>query len=54
MNLTSSQLQKIALARIFYSDARIYILDNPFNHLNSENVSIVEKMLRDRQRQRNK
>jgi len=30
---TPSQYQKIALGRIFCSNADIYILDNPFSHL---------------------
>lgn len=39
---TQSQLQKIALARVFCSDSDVYILDNPFNHLNAESAAIVE------------
>jgi ABC-type multidrug transport system fused ATPase/permease subunit len=47
---TSSQLQRISLARVFCSSANIYILDNPFNHLSSESCQIVEDMLREKQK----
>lgn len=48
---TQSQLQKIALARVFCSDSDVYILDNPFNHLNAESAAIVEEILREKQSQ---
>lgn len=46
---TKSQLQRIALARVFCSNSDVYLLDNPFNNLNKENSIKVERMLRDKQ-----
>lgn len=43
---TASALQKISLARIFCSDADIYLLDNPFKDLSLESIISVEKILR--------
>lgn len=48
---TPSQLQKIALARVFCSSADIYILDNPFNNLSSSSCALVENILREKQAQ---
>lgn len=43
---TPSQLQKIALARVFCSSSDVYILDNPFRHLSQESAGLVESILR--------
>jgi ABC-type transport system involved in cytochrome bd biosynthesis fused ATPase/permease subunit len=48
---TSSQLQKISLARVLCSSADVYILDNPFNHLSADSISVVENLLREKQEQ---
>lgn len=48
---TQSQLQKIALARVFCSSSDVYILDNPFNHLSPESAGLVESILREKQSQ---
>lgn len=50
-SFTKSQLQRIALARVFCSNSDVYILDNPFNNLNKESSKIVEKILREKQSQ---
>ena len=47
--LSKSQLQRIALARVFCSDANIYILDDPFSHLSPSSARIVETILREKQ-----
>ena len=38
---TKSQLQRIALARVICSSAKIYILDSPFEHIDSEHEVVL-------------
>ena len=43
MNLyTRSQLQRIAIARVLCPNAKIYILDTPFEELDREYEDVVE------------
>ena len=47
---TRTVLKKIALARVLCSEADIYILDNPFNDIDDEIGQIVERRLRELQK----
>ena len=44
---TKTARKKIALARILASSADIYILDNPFNDIDEEAAQMVERRIRD-------
>lgn len=46
-----NQLKLISIARIFCSQADIYVLDSPFNGLNSLYATKVENLLRLKQKQ---
>ena len=46
-NLSSGQLQRICIARAFYRDASVWILDEPTSNLDSESIDIVMNNLRE-------
>ena len=50
---TKSQLQKIALLRVLCSNATIYMLNMPFAYLDDEYASLLDKILRKRQFEKN-
>eukprot|EP01127_Copromyxa_protea_P002968 TRINITY_DN12874_c0_g1_i1.p1 TRINITY_DN12874_c0_g1~~TRINITY_DN12874_c0_g1_i1.p1 ORF type:complete len:1033 (-),score=163.60 TRINITY_DN12874_c0_g1_i1:33-3131(-) len=43
--LTDAQKQKVSLARAFYSDRDVYLLDNPLRHLGEEADVIWEELI---------
>jgi ABC-type multidrug transport system fused ATPase/permease subunit len=45
-NLSGGQQQRIALARALYRDARLYLLDEPFNELDRASVRRLQALLR--------
>lgn len=50
-NLSAGQTQRVALARLLISPARLWILDEPFTTLDVYGVSMLEKLLADHTRQ---
>ena len=43
--LSAGQLKKVALCRVFISTAKIWILDEPDNSLDSKNILTLKKVL---------
>ena len=42
VNLSGGQLRRLALARVFYQDADLVLLDEPFEALDQANISLVQ------------
>ena len=44
-NLSGGQIQRIGFARALYSDAQIFVLDEPTSSLDKENTKIINEII---------